>query len=103
MTIPFAKVNKVGDKVGDKVGVNDPLNRRRQQIISEMRDNPNVTIPELKKILGISETAVEKNIAFLKENGYIERVGSKKAMSPRWPFDFRPNTGLVISKPSFHL
>ena len=54
------------------------MNRRRQQIISEMRDNPNVTIPELQKILGISETAVEKNIAFLRENGYIERIGSKR-------------------------
>ena len=43
-----------------------------------MRDNPNVTIPELQKILGISETAVEKNIAFLRENGYIERIGSKR-------------------------
>ena len=78
VTIPFKRVNKVGDKVGDKVGENVPLNRRRQQIISEMRDNPNVTIPELQKILGISETAVEKNIAFLRENGYIERIGSKR-------------------------
>ena len=28
--------------------------------------------------LGISETAVENNLTFLKENGYVERVGSKK-------------------------
>ena len=71
VTIPFERINKVGDK--------KPLNSRRQKIISEMRDNPNVTTAELHNILGVSETAVENNISFLRENGYIERVGSKKA------------------------
>ena len=65
---------KVGNKVGNKKG----LNARRQRIITEMRDNPNITTSELHQILGISETAVEKNLTFLKENGYVERVGSKK-------------------------
>lgn len=41
--------------------------------------NPNITTAELHNILGVSETAVENNISFLRENGYIERVGSKKA------------------------
>lgn len=75
VTIPFERINKVGKKVGDK----KPLNSIRQKIISEMRDNPNITTAELHNILGVSETAVEKNISFLRDNGYIERVGSKKA------------------------
>ena len=74
--------NKVGNKVWNKVttkcGWLKSLNKRREQIITEMRDNPNVTMAELHVILGISETAVENNITFLKENGYIERVGAKK-------------------------
>ena len=78
VTIPFEKINKVGDKVGNKVGNKKPLNSRRQTIISEMRDNPNITTTELHRILGISETVVDNNISFLKENGYIARVGSKK-------------------------
>lgn len=44
----------------------------------EMRDNPNITTEELHHILSISETAVENNITFLKENGYVERIGVKK-------------------------
>ena len=44
-----------------------------------MRDNPNITTNELSQILGISETAVENNITYLKENGCIERIGSKKS------------------------
>ena len=41
--------------------------------------NPNITTAELHNILGVSETAVENNISFLRKNEYIERVGSKKA------------------------
>ena len=74
VTIPLHHIKKVGNKVGNKKG----LNARRQRIITEMRDNPNITTSELHQILGISETAVENNLTFLKENGYVERAGSKK-------------------------
>ena len=70
---------KVGNKVGNKIGNKKPLNVRRRKILTEMRDNPNITAEELRKILGISKTAVDNNISFLRENGYIERVGAKKA------------------------
>ncbi len=53
-----------------------------------MRDNFNITTVELHKILGISETSVENNMSFLKENGYIERVGSKKQDIGRYYKDF---------------
>lgn len=43
-----------------------------------MRDNPNVTAVELSIMLAISETAVDNNIKYLKENKFIERVGSNK-------------------------
>lgn len=74
VTIPLHRIKRVGNKVGNKKG----LNARRQRIITEMRDNPNITTSELHQILGISETAVENNLTFLKENRYVERVGSKK-------------------------
>ncbi len=74
VTIPLQKIKKVGKIVGNKKG----LNSRRQRIITEMRDNPNTTTSELLQILGISETAVENNLTFLKENGCVERIGSKK-------------------------
>lgn len=80
VTIPFTRVGdqQVGNKVVNDVGNKKPLNARRKKIIAEMRDNPNVTTAELHKMLGISETAVENNITFLKANGYVERVGAKK-------------------------
>lgn len=80
VTISFTRVGdqQVGNKIGNDVGNKKPLNARRKKIIAEMRDNPNVTTAELHKMLGISETAVENNITFLKQNGYVERVGAKK-------------------------
>ena len=80
VTIPFTRIRdqQVGNKVGNDVGNKKPLNARRKKIIAEMRDNPNVTTAELHIMLGISDTAVENNITFLKENGYIERIGAKK-------------------------
>lgn len=80
VTIPFMRIREqqVGNKVRNDVGNKKPLNARRKKIIAEMRDNPNVTTAELHTMLGISETAVENNITFLKDNGYIERVGAKK-------------------------
>ncbi|MDI9456230.1 MAG: winged helix-turn-helix domain-containing protein [Spirochaetota bacterium] len=54
------------------------LNPRRKQILEEIRNNPNVTQAQLSIIIGMGLTAIENNIRFLKENGYIERVGSNK-------------------------
>ena len=68
-TVLLERVDKVGNKVGKKVGNKEALNSRKQKIILEMRNNPNITTAELHTILGVSETAVEKNILFLKENG----------------------------------
>ena len=84
VTIPFNKVgnigNEVGNKVGNKVGNNiELLNENRQTIVAEMRNNPNITKTELSRIIGISTTAIDKNIAFLKKNGFIERIGSNKS------------------------
>ena len=80
VTIPFMQIrdDEIGNKVGNVVGNKKPLNARRKRIVTEMRDNPNITTAELHVMLGISETAVENNISFLKDNGYIERVGAKK-------------------------
>ena len=78
VNIPFNWINNVGDKVGNKVGDKRPLNDRRKKILEEIRNNPNVTQAQLSKIIGIGLTAIENNIRFLKENEYIERVGSNK-------------------------
>lgn len=46
--------------------------------MSEIRNNPNITTKQLHNMLSISMTAVANNLAYLKKNGFIERVGSDK-------------------------
>lgn len=72
VTIPFEKLNM---EVEDK---NVQLNSTRQNILREMRNNPNITQPQLMTIIGIGKTAIQKNVSFLRKNGYIVRVGSNK-------------------------
>ena len=74
--IPFNRINKVGIKVENNE--DNKLTNNRKKIIAEIRNNPNITSKQLTLILGISETAVEKNMKYLKEKNYIERVGSNK-------------------------
>jgi predicted HTH transcriptional regulator len=69
--------NKVGDKVGDKVG-NKNLNISQIKVLAEIRNNPNITKAELMIKCELGRTSIDNIIAFLKEEGFIERVGSKK-------------------------
>jgi predicted HTH transcriptional regulator len=64
---------KLGDKLGNRLG---DLNTTRQKIVKLMSDNPQITIAQLADNINISTTAIEKNIKYLQENGYIERQGT---------------------------
>lgn len=65
--------------MGDKSsGKEKNLNPTRRLILKEMRNNPNITQPQLKNIVGIGETAIQNNISYLRKNGFIERIGSNK-------------------------
>ena len=77
VTIPFDWVNKVGDKVGDKVG-NKNLNISQIKVLAEIRNNPNITKPELMVKCDLGKTSIDNIISFLRKNNIIERVGSNK-------------------------
>lgn len=83
VNIPFKWIKNQGenvvDKEGDKTCYRKPLNSRRRQILKEIRNNPNITQAQLLQIIGIGKTAIQNNIRFLRENGYIERIGSNKS------------------------
>lgn len=49
-----------------------------QKILEFMKQNANITTNELANLLGISRRAVAKQIAFLKEDGKIHRIGPDK-------------------------
>jgi len=70
---PNKKVdNRLGDRLGNKLG------ETREKIINYLYNDSKTSTRQLSENLGISTTAVDKNLKFLKENGYIKRVGSAK-------------------------
>ena len=81
VTIPFKWINIMGDKRGDKQGdksINTNLNGTQQRILTEIRNNPNITKPQLCAVLSVGKTTVDNGIATLRRKGYIERIGSNK-------------------------
>lgn len=79
--IPFNWINVMGDKVGDKVGdkeANHFLNRTQLRILEEIRNNDNITKPQLMSVLELGKTTIDNGVSILRKNGYIERVGSNK-------------------------
>ena len=81
--IPFNWINVMGDKVGNKVGdknINSKiLNETQSRILEEIRNNPNITKKKIQEKIGKGKTTVDNGITYLRENGYIERIGSNKA------------------------
>lgn len=59
-------------KLGEKLGENE------NRIVEIVVTNKFVTIPELSKMLKISTTAVENNIAKLKAKKILKRIGPDK-------------------------
>ena len=72
--------------------ITDVLSRQKSELKSEpkilrfvlslMEDNPLITIPLIVGKSGMSRTAIQNAIRLLKEQGKIERIGSKR--SGRW-------------------
>ena len=62
----------LGIKLGIKLGINQQL------ILKEIEKNPFITAVEIAHKINISKTAVENNIAKLKELGVLQRVGARK-------------------------
>ena len=81
VTIPFRWINMMGDKVSDKVGDKsniEGLNETQSRILTAIRNNPNITKPQISILLGVGKTTVDNTITLLKKRGLIERIGSNK-------------------------
>lgn len=63
------RVEKRGEKRGEK------LSENRQRILDAMHKDPSISQVKLVEIVGIGSTNIEKNIQYLKDHGYIRRIG----------------------------
>lgn len=60
-------------------GLVDGLVDSQKMIIKLIIENPKISKMEMAKKVGISTTAIDKNITSLKQNGFLLRVGSDRA------------------------
>lgn len=79
--IKKATNNQESNQVGLVERLVDGLVDSQQKIIRIIAENPKVSIKELAESIGISTTAIDKNIAALKNKNIIERVGGDKGGS----------------------
>ncbi|MDR0687478.1 MAG: Fic family protein [Prevotellaceae bacterium] len=70
------KVGEKDEKLGIKLGIK--LGKNEAEIVDLVNKNPLITITELSNLLKITKTAVENNIAKLKKQGIIERIGARR-------------------------
>jgi Fic family protein len=48
------------------------------KILIAVRSNPDITIPELARLAGVSTRTIERNLQKLQEQGLLRRVGAAK-------------------------
>ncbi len=56
------------------------LTERQQLIYNSMKENGKNTAKDLARILGLSQRTVEREISFLRHNGYIDKDGTNKGV-----------------------
>jgi ATP-dependent DNA helicase RecG len=64
------------DVIADRLG--DRLGDSQQSILKVIKNNPYISLSRRSKEIGISQTAIEKNVNKLKRTGLLLRVGSNK-------------------------
>jgi predicted HTH transcriptional regulator len=75
VVIPFEKDFEYGIENRNDL----TLTEAQSKIYAILKNNPNYTIKNLVRESGLSDGYVRKIIGYLKENGYLRRVGSNKS------------------------
>ena len=68
---------KLGEKWSEKWSKKD-ISERQKQILLLILENPVISRKHISEIVGINQSAVQKHLTTLKENGIIKRVGPAK-------------------------
>ena len=66
----------MGEKLGERLG--EKLGENRRLILEVLLENPQSSLISVGKKLKISTTAVENNVSWLKQHGYLRRIGPDK-------------------------
>ncbi len=76
--IPFSSWSLSKIIISQSSRLGDGLVENQRKIVMLIASNPKISKQEMQKLIGISSTAIDKNIEKLKRIGIIERVGPAK-------------------------
>lgn len=74
VTIPFNKINVNSFEITNS-NTSKKFNKSQETIIKLIRNNPNITIPQIMIETNLAAVSVKKNLKILKDDKIIERVG----------------------------
>lgn len=63
---------------GKQVVAPEEMYETSVKILELMKDNPQITLPELASIIGVSKRSIERNIQKLQEEKLLKRIGADK-------------------------
>ena len=71
---------KLGEKLGERLGegLGERLGETRSRILDILKKDSFIAIPKIAAIVGVSETAIQNNLAWLKTHGLVHRVGGAR-------------------------
>ncbi|MDY5727165.1 MAG: putative DNA binding domain-containing protein [Erysipelotrichaceae bacterium] len=80
VSIPFNYINttKTGGVVDKPVDKPVDKIKTEYRVLEEIRNNPNITQPQLVTKIGVGKTRIQSCISLLKKQGLIRRIGSNK-------------------------
>ena len=79
LTIPFNRIDAIESENPNPVAkIPANLNRTQQRVLEEIRNDPNVTYNQIAAAIGKGKSTINNAVRFLREHGYIERMGSDK-------------------------
>lgn len=85
VTIPLNHIHSIKDNPEEESipskstsGIKPQMTKTQARILSEIRNNPNMTISQIALALNLSKSTINKSIAALKRIGILHRQGAKR-------------------------
>lgn len=72
------KFNEYNSLIDNNIIKNNDLNETQNKVLQLIKENNRITQKEMMDSLNVARATITRTISYLKENGYIDRIGSDR-------------------------
>lgn len=72
------KFNEYNSLIDNNIIKNNDLNETQNKVLQLIKENSRITQKEMMGSLNVARATITRTISYLKENGYIDRIGSDR-------------------------